>query len=239
MSGRQFNILFLEDDLITSNFVVKTLQRDLPNVKISPAISIKEAHKKVSENPFDLFILDIQLPDGNGIDFLNQLQQEHINVPRTVFMTASQVPEFRQRAQSSGAIHFFEKPVRVKEFAELIRDLLAQQPLQENQEAAFEGMLSSLTPIDLVQLKCLSMASVGLEFCTKEGARGVVFFRDGQVIHAATGSLSGEDAFCHIMSWKSGKITELPLPNLAPKTIQSKWADLVMVAALSLDEGKK
>jgi len=237
MAGHRFNILFMEDDLITSNFVINTLTRDLPEVKIIPVISLKEAHKKVSEQPFDLFIFDIQLPDGNGIDFLNQLQQEHINVPRTIFMTASKVPEFRQRAQSSGAIRFFEKPVKVKEFAALIRDLLAQQPLPEKQDMAFEGMLSCLTPIDLVQLKCLSLAKVGLEFFTREGVRGVVFFRDGQVVHAATGSMTGEDAFCHIMAWKGGKIGEIPLPNLVPKSIQSNWSDLVMRAALGMDEG--
>lgn len=237
MSAQKFNILFLEDNLVASNFLIATLSRELPEVKFVPAISIKEATQKVAEQPFDLFILDIQLPDGNGIDFLTSLQREHVTIPRAIFMTASKVPEFRQRAQSAGAVRFFEKPVKSKDFAIVVRDILAQQPVDDVKTNAFEGVLSCLTPIDLVQLKCLSQAKIGLEFFTsKEGKRGTVYFRDGQVVHAVTGNLTGEDAFCEIMSWKSGKITEVPLPTALPKTVQSNWMDLVMNAAHKLDE---
>jgi CheY-like chemotaxis protein len=236
MPGHKFNILFLEDNLVASNFLITTLTRELPDVRFVPAITIKEATQKVAEQPFDLFILDIQLPDGNSIDFLTGLQKEHGTIPRAIFMTASKVPEFRQQAQNAGAIRFFEKPVKSKEFAVVVRDVLALQPEPEQKPNAFEGLLSCLTPIDLVQLKCLSHAKIGLEFFTKEGVRGHVFFRDGQVVHAATGNLTGEDAFCKIMTWKSGKIAELPLPTALPQTIKSNWNDLVIFAAHKMDE---
>ncbi|MGV3755183.1 MAG: response regulator [Verrucomicrobiota bacterium] len=236
MPGHKFNILFLEDNLVSLNFLITTLARELPDVKFVPAISIKEASQKVAEQPFDLFILDIQLPDGNSIDFLDALQKEHVSIPRAIFMTASKVPEFRQRAQNAGAVRFFEKPVKPKEFAVVVRDILALQPEPELKPNAFEGLLSCLTPIDLVQLKCLSHAKMGLEFFTKEGVRGVVYFREGQVVHAATGNLTGEDAFCRIMTWKSGKISELPLPTALPQTIKANWNDLVINAAHLMDQ---
>ncbi len=236
MTGSKFNILLLEDNLVASNFLITTLSRELPEVKFVPAISIKEANEKVSAQAFDLFILDIQLPDGNSIDFLDALQKEHVAIPRAIFMTASKVPEFRQRAQTAGAVRFFEKPVKSKEFAIVISDILSQQPAPEKQDNAFEGLLSCLTPIDLVQLKCLSQARMGLEFFTKQGARGSVYFRDGQVVHAVTGLETGEDAFCKIMSWKSGKISELPLPTALPRSIHSNWTDLIINAAHKLDE---
>lgn len=236
MPGHKFNILFLEDNLVASNFLITTLSRELPDVKFVPAITIKEANQKVAEQPFDLFILDIQLPDGNSIDFLDALQKEHVSIPRAIFMTASKVPEFRQRAHNAGAVRFFEKPVKSKEFAVVVRDILALQSEPEQKPNAFEGLLSCLTPIDLVQLKCLSQAKMGLEFFTREGVRGVVYFRDGQVVHAATGNLTGEEAFCRIMTWKSGKISELPLPTALPRSIQNNWMDLVINAAHKLDE---
>jgi len=236
MTGAKFNILLLEDNLVASNFLITTLSRELPEVKFVPAISIKEASEKVAAQAFDLFILDIQLPDGNSIDFLDALQKEHVSIPRAIFMTASKVPEFRQRAQTAGAVRFFEKPVKSKEFAIVISDILAQRPAPENQDNAFEGLLSCLTPIDLVQLKCLSQARMGLEFFTRQGARGSVYFRDGQVVHAVTGLETGEDAFCKIMSWKSGKISEIPLPTALPRSIHSNWTDLIINAAHKLDE---
>lgn len=237
MPDKKYNILFLEDNLVSSHLVMTTLSRELPDVKFTSAITIKEARQKIAAQPFDLFILDIQLPDGNSIDLLSDLKREHVSLPRAIFMTASKLPEYRQRAESAGAVRFFEKPFKMKDFARLIRELLTQAPIPDSSELAFEGSLSSLTPMDLVQLKCLSMATIGLSFTTKDKKTGFVYFRNGLVFHAACGELTGEPAFCRIMSWKGGKIGEVPLPADLPRTITSSWTDLLMHAVQQIDEG--
>ncbi len=237
MSDKKYNILFLEDNLVSSHLVVTTLSRELPEVKFITAITIKEARQKIAAQKFDLFILDIQLPDGNSIDFLTELKREHVSLPRAIFMTASKLPELRQRAQSAGAVRFFEKPFKMKDFARLIRELLNEAPVAQTSELAFEGSLSSLTPMDLVQLKCLSMATIGLQFTTPTGNTGVVYFRNGLVFHSTCGDLTGEAAFCRILSWKGGKIGEVPVTPELPRTITANWTDLLMRAAQMIDEG--
>lgn len=238
MSGPKFSILFLEDNLVSSHLIVTTLSRELPEVKFITAITIKEARQKIAAQKFDLFVLDIQLPDGNSIDFVTELKRENVSLPRAVFMTASKLPDLRQRAQSVGAVRFFEKPFKIKDFARLIRELLNEAPPAQTSELAFEGSLSSLTPMDLVQLKCLSMATIGLQFTTPEGKSGSVFFRNGQVIHALCGDLAGEAAFCRILSWKGGKIGEVPVTADLPRSITASWTDLLLRAAQMMDEGK-
>ncbi|HSH93652.1 MAG TPA: response regulator, partial [Roseimicrobium sp.] len=225
----------LEDNLVSSNLVVSTLRRDLPKVTFTPAINLKEATEHVCNRHFDLFILDINLPDGNSIDFLYELQQSQPETtPRAIFMTASKLPEYRRRAEAMGAVQFLEKPVRMKDLVQLVEQLLSQ-PIRRP-DAFFEGTLSCLTPIDLVQLKCLSQAAVGLRFTQGNGVSGTVYFHGGNVVHAETGGQFGEAAFTKIVGWKSGKVEEVsPFGSRTP-TITLPWTALLMNAAHALDE---
>lgn len=233
MIPHRANVLFLEDNLVSSNFVVTTLRRELPNVTFTPAISLREARHLTADRGYDLYILDIQLPDGNGIDFFCEMQHKDPS-SRAIFMTASRLPEYRQRAEAIGAIRFFEKPVKVKEFGQLIDQLLATPPSQP--DAFFEGTLTCLTPIDLVQLKCLSQAQVGLKFSRPDGVAGTVYFSGGNVVHAENGKEIGEKAFTSIISWKRGRVEEVPPFGSRTPTITMPWASLLMMAAQQIDE---
>lgn len=56
-------------------------------------------------------VLDINLPDGNGIELMVQIHKTRPDVPLpTIIMTASTSPGLRDTAMQSGAFGFFEKP---------------------------------------------------------------------------------------------------------------------------------
>ena len=58
----------------------------------------------------DLVLLDISLPAGDGFSVAQRIQT-HVPVPiPMIFLTASNRPEFRERARTLGAVGFFEKP---------------------------------------------------------------------------------------------------------------------------------
>ena len=58
----------------------------------------------------DLVLLDISLPAGDGFSVAQRIQT-HVPVPvPMIFLTASNRPEFRERARGLGAVGFFEKP---------------------------------------------------------------------------------------------------------------------------------
>ncbi|MBI3880541.1 MAG: response regulator [Verrucomicrobia bacterium] len=235
MAEKRFNILFLEDNVLSSHLTVSALARELPEAKFHTAASVGKAESLVAAQDFDLFVLDVVLPDGNGIDFLSGLKRESQPAPRAIFMTANALPEYRRKAEKSGAVRFFEKPVKIKEFAEVIREVLGAVVDKEGR-ASFEGLLTALTPMDLVQLKCLAASATGIEFTAGTDRRGTVYFQNGNVVHAAVGELQGEAAFFEIMGWKRGRLREVALPDKTPLTILSPWADLVMRAAQHMDE---
>jgi two-component system LytT family response regulator len=71
---------------------------------IAEAASVAEAKSKYDEHQPDLIFLDIDLPDGNGFDFLANIKQD----PAVIFTTAHQ--EFAIKAFESRALDYLLKP---------------------------------------------------------------------------------------------------------------------------------
>lgn len=84
---------------------------------LSIARSLREADKKSRDFCPDAAVLDMNLPDGNGLDALRAIKR---NCPDThVFMFSNQI-EFRDRAMQAGADGFYDKSL---EFGALITRL--------------------------------------------------------------------------------------------------------------------
>ncbi|NND98047.1 MAG: response regulator, partial [Pirellulaceae bacterium] len=69
----------------------------------------------------DLLLLDVNLPDGTGIDVLESM----INQPHkitTVMLTASTNPEIRQRCDELHVNDYMTKPVDEAKFMRIVRD---------------------------------------------------------------------------------------------------------------------
>ncbi len=88
---------------------------------LSIARSLQEADEKSQAFCPDAVVLDMNLPDGNGLDALYLIKR---NCPNTqVFMFTNQV-EFRDKARQAGADGFFDKSL---EFEALVSRLVGFQ----------------------------------------------------------------------------------------------------------------
>ena len=67
------NILIIEDDAALSNGIKLALQKD--GFLFSQAFTLESAKKLMDTEQFDLLLLDVNLPDGNGFDFLKELRK--------------------------------------------------------------------------------------------------------------------------------------------------------------------
>lgn len=245
ITGTDSYLLILEDNDIVSGHLRRWLKANYPEQKVVVARTISEAQLFIAELPVDFFILDIMLPDGNGIDFLCDLKMIQAT-PRVIVQTATPLPEYREKASGLGIIRFLEKPIDLKE---LNREL--QLHITRNREASandaanpansrgVQAVLESLSLLDIVQLKCLSRSCTALEFTRPDGRSGRIFFKSGTVVHAETGNRSGEDAFNTILSWHQGKVREIKqAADTPPETIQKCWQMLLLEASQAIDEGK-
>ena len=76
----------------------------------------------------DLVLMDIQLPDINGIEAFHRIRAHgpSARVPVAAF-TASVTPLDRDRITSAGFDGFISKPINLKEFVETVRKLVAER----------------------------------------------------------------------------------------------------------------
>jgi DNA-binding response OmpR family regulator len=123
------NILIVDDD---GNFI-ETLRDGLKlkqvEVEVAVAKSAREALDSLSKNVPDAIILDIQLPDMHGVEFLRVLREAARlkNVP-VVFISAKYTePADRSEAMLAGAGAFFSKPVDIDELWKELRYLLGRR----------------------------------------------------------------------------------------------------------------
>lgn len=68
----------------------------------------------------DVVILDIRMPQGNGIEILKEMKANE-NSPRVIMLTAYPYPQYRQKCLAAGADHFFDKATEFDRVAEVLQ----------------------------------------------------------------------------------------------------------------------
>ncbi len=239
MSDQPANILFLED-ISSVQFFVRNALSTLPRpYTLHAATSIAQAMEIIVGVPIDLFIVDIGLPDGDGIDFLCQAAMLHPEATALV-VTASPSDEQRARAEQLGILQLISKPLNREKLIPAVKKLLGWDDDASQSAPNFRATLSGLTPMDIVQLKCISGATSTIEFTNTLGT-GCVYFERGDIIHATLqlangGKNIGYEAFEEIVSWKNGRVSEVADAEAPPRTIRANWQSLLLEVAQSRDE---
>lgn len=104
------NILLVEDDLSLNKGVTFAMTKD--QHKVYSTYTIDEAEGVLREHQIDLILLDINLPDGNGIDFCQQIR-ENSPIP-IVFLTANDTEEEMVLGFQMGCDDYISKPFSVE-----------------------------------------------------------------------------------------------------------------------------
>jgi CheY-like chemotaxis protein len=223
-------ILFLEDCPVTAYLIERIILREVPDARLISARTVAEAKELSAGEPISLFLIDVHLPDGSGLAFLEQAAGDHPSASAIV-ITATAVPEHLCTAEALGVLHFIEKPIKIPVLLGLIRTALAAR----NVASDLCTTLQNVTPLDILQLKCLSVASTVVEFRSND-REGRVRFQKGEVVDAHAGDLRGLEAVREITSWPHGQVFEHGEVGEFERTIHCSWQMLLMDAAQSIDE---
>jgi len=105
-------ILLLEDDPILSETLQHLLSKEGYSVDI--AEDIRMAESLTFKNDYGLYLLDINLPDGNGLDLLSSLRFAEDETP-TIFITALTDMDSIAKGFDLGAMDYIKKPFHPKE----------------------------------------------------------------------------------------------------------------------------
>jgi len=90
---------------------------------------------------------------------------------------------------------------------------------------------------DFVQFECMRGLTRAV-LVSSQTDEGVLYFDEGQLVHAETSALEGEAAALCILCWGTARVEPSPNIWVLPNTIETSWQGLLMKAAHQLDESK-
>jgi DNA-binding response OmpR family regulator len=134
-------ILLVEDDRRIGRFIEKGLRENAYAVVWKRLLS--EAEEALCVGNFDLLILDLGMPDGDGIDFLEARRKAGLAVSTLILSARDSVAD-RVAGLNLGADDYLTKPFSFEEFLARVRALLRRQGTVHQTVLAHRGVQMDL-----------------------------------------------------------------------------------------------
>jgi two-component system NtrC family response regulator len=106
------DVLVVDDDQVLCGMLTEHLRRS--GHRAQGAVTLTDGLHQAREHAYDVIFLDVQMPDGNGLDFLPGFKAVS-SAPEVIIITGKGDPDGAQQAISSGAWSYIEKPNVVRE----------------------------------------------------------------------------------------------------------------------------
>ena len=161
-------ILVVEDDRLLNH----TLSYNLNTMgyTVDAALSKQAATNDIEKQDYDLIVLDVNLPDGNGFDFCRKAKERHPDTA-IIFLTANDMESDMLKGYELGADDYVTKPFHMSVFQKKLAALLGRIAKQSGGDCYDDGILSinfsemtaaisgeaiSFTPLEYRLLKVLT-----------------------------------------------------------------------------------
>jgi two-component system OmpR family response regulator len=161
-------ILVVEDDRLLNTTLCYNLSAD--GYEVEAALSKSVAGRLCGKQDYDLIVLDVNLPDGNGFDFCRDMKEQSPDTA-VIFLTANDMESDMLRGYELGADDYVTKPFPMSVFQKKVAALLARIRKQSGGEcyndgnlyvnfsemaATLNGETISFTPLEYRLLKVLT-----------------------------------------------------------------------------------
>jgi len=130
------NILFAEDDTIIASGVEYALQSE--GHTVTHCANISDTLRALEAEHFDLALLDLSLPDGNGFVVFEQIRRMS-DMP-VIFLTSADDEGNTVKALESGADDYITKPFRVRELLARIKAVWRRTDAPPNANIEIGGL---------------------------------------------------------------------------------------------------
>ncbi len=137
------SILLIEDEPDVVDFVKKGLGEE--SFEVSVALNGVDGLEMAINNPYDIILLDIMIPEKNGIEVCKEIRGRGIQTP-ILFLTALNTPDNIALGLNSGADDYLVKPFKFNELIARIRAILRRLNMEKmgNQKPKAKYFISNL-----------------------------------------------------------------------------------------------
>jgi CheY-like chemotaxis protein len=229
--------------LVDDNPVILDLMRRgiAAHAEITAYTDAEKALRKCLEDPPDLVICDYRMPIMDGGQFVKKLKAKpETQGIRVILVAAKADIDERLRPMADLVEELFVKPFFVKELAARTKKVLERvywEKMQKEapQEGVIRGRLSEMNIIDLLQSLELGQKTCGLTV-TQDVETCRMFFAEGQISHAESGSVQGDQAVYGVVGWADGSFQIDFNARSEKRTTTQSTQGLLMEALRLLDE---
>ncbi|WP_346916462.1 LytTR family DNA-binding domain-containing protein [Clostridium sp.] len=124
-------LLLIEDDIIQSDNLSNLIKESYNNVELLKAHSVNESLKIISEKSIDLFFIDINLPDGSGIDLAKNIRSMEGYELRGIVFITSQGFQMVDAFKNIHCYDFLIKPYSKEDIIRII-DVFTKENVKKN-----------------------------------------------------------------------------------------------------------
>ncbi|MEA3353119.1 MAG: response regulator transcription factor [Campylobacterota bacterium] len=125
----RYKILLLEDDVTLSQTVEEFLDEN--GYDVTSVYEGLEANEMMYEKSFDLFLLDVNVPNIDGFELLKQQRDNDVKTP-AIFITSLNSVDSLEKGYKSGADDYIRKPFALKELLLRVETILKRGFFHDN-----------------------------------------------------------------------------------------------------------
>ncbi len=123
-------ILLVEDHQLNREVIGMMLQHF--GVEVSEAANGLQALEMFPKAPYDIVLMDIQMPGMDGIEVMCRLREQHQKLPPIIAISANVLPEEVKHYLSQGFDGYIPKPVTKAHFAKLLAERLPDKAIADD-----------------------------------------------------------------------------------------------------------
>jgi two-component system, OmpR family, KDP operon response regulator KdpE len=117
-------VLLIEDEpanrALVRAIIARADRATVPEVDLVEAATMADARSMLAGGSFDAVLVDVRLPDGNGLDLIGEIREREREV-KVIVVSASVLPAERASALATGADGFLAKPFGAEAFVDVLR----------------------------------------------------------------------------------------------------------------------
>lgn len=230
------HLLLVDGD--AKNLRVMEVSLKKAGFQVTTAVDGRDALAKVQISAPDLVLSDTRLGEMDGFELCRQLKaDERFATIPFVFLSSQKTLEDKVRGLELGGEDYLTKPIYIREIVTRMKMILqkADERFERREtKGGFSGNLADMGVVDLVQT-----FEVGRKtgYVRIEGEHsGAIYFRDGRVVDAELGKLTGENAFYRVLNTFEGKFEVHFEPVARPDRIEVSTQGLLLEGMRRLDE---
>jgi len=121
------NILLIEDDIQLNTTIESFLH--FKGYEVTSLFDGEKAIEYIDMMTYDLYIIDVNLPNINGLDIVKYIRNKDLQAP-IIMITASLEIDNLKTAYNNGCSEYIKKPFHLEELEIRINNLLSQQTTQ-------------------------------------------------------------------------------------------------------------